>query len=601
MKAERLLELYERVADAPDAVEKLRRFVLDLAVRGKLVEQDAGEEPASELLKRIAAEKARLVKAGEIKRADANDAEVSEPPYIIPDGWEWSTISTLAYVEMGQSPPSEHYNQEGNGVPFFQGKTDFGPRHPTPRYWCTQPTKMAKPGDILISVRAPVGPTNVAAESCCIGRGLAALRPYTGLDREFMLRALTAFEAELEAMGFGTTFVAINKKQLTQFPFPLPPLAEQRRIVAKVEELMALLDRLEETRKAREATRDRLTAASLSRLTAAPSVQGNEEDAADETANSDSDANAFRTHAQFALDALPSLTTRPDQIKPLRQAILDLAVRGKLVEQDPRDEPAAYQLERIEECRLLESKGARSVEDVRTSSVDHDGAELPTGWASVCLEDVSVSMRYGTSIKCGHDSSQIPVLRIPNVSSGKISLDDMKFGPLEERDRRALALQAGDLLLIRSNGSLEIVGRAAVVTERAEGMSFAGYLVRLKTLREQVNTQYVWLALQSRSVRIQIELPIRSAVGLKNINLTEFGRLSFWLPPLAEQHRIVAKVDELMSLCDQLEASLEASDQTRASLLDAVLREALSGAETADEQGHEEAKPPMPKARSAVA
>ena len=324
MSADRLLAFYERIADAPDAITHLRRFILDLAVRGKLVEQDPNDEPVSELLKRIAAGKARLVKAGEIKKAVVNPIDLNDAPFHLPLDWIWSTVGELMHVEMGQSPPSEHYNQSGEGLPFYQGKTDFGPRHPSPRYWCTQPKKLALPGDILISVRAPVGPTNLTEIKCCIGRGLAALKPYAGAETDFALMSLRAFEPSIAAMGFGSTFVAINKRQLALFPFPLPPLAEQRRIVAKVDELMALCDQLEAARAEREATRDRLSTASLARLNVP-----------------DPDTDTFRNHAAFAFENLAPLTTRLDQIKALRQTILNLAVRGKLVDQDPNDEPAS--------------------------------------------------------------------------------------------------------------------------------------------------------------------------------------------------------------------------------------------------------------------
>ena len=322
MNADRLLALYDRVADAPDAVSRLRRFVLDLAVRGKLVEQDPADEPASELLKRMADQKARLNKVRTTVRRKAPDSDLRIPPFGIPPTWEWSVIESVAQLEMGQSPRSEHYNKIGNGLAFFQGKADFGTRHPTPRYWCTKPKKIAECGDILMSIRAPVGPTNVADQRCCIGRGLVALRPFEGLNREFMLLTLNCFQSDLASQGFGTTFQAITKKQLIRYGFPVPPLAEQHRIFAKVDELMRLCDQLEEAGTAREDIRDRLTNASLTRLV-----------------TPDIDAPTFRSHARFAVDALPALTVRADQVKHLRQTILNLAVRGKLVEQDPADEP----------------------------------------------------------------------------------------------------------------------------------------------------------------------------------------------------------------------------------------------------------------------
>ncbi|MFC7694155.1 hypothetical protein ACFQY5_36125 [Paeniroseomonas aquatica] len=172
----------------------------------------------------------------------------------------------------------------------------------------------------------------------------------------------------------------------------------------------------------------------------------------------------------------------------------------------------------------------------------------------------------------------VAVLRIPNVSSGVVQISDLKYGPLSESEARDLSLASGDLLLIRSNGSLDIVGRSAVVPDEAVGMAFAGYLIRVRLDTQMAVSEYVRRALSSSEVRDQIEGPIRSAVGLKNINLTEFSRLAFRLPPLAEQHRIVAKVNALMTLCDRLEASLTAAAAARTSLLEATLRDAIAPA-----------------------
>ncbi len=170
---------------------------------------------------------------------------------------------------MGQSPSSQFYNQNGDGLPFYQGKADFGDRFPTVRYWCTKPTKLADKGDVLLSVRAPIGPTNVATERCCIGRGLAALRPLAGMSTEYLLWTLRAFEEQLDGLGTGTTFKAVSRKLLEPFPLPLPPLAEQHRIVAKVDELMDLIDRLEQHLVTKEATQGDFAAAFARRVEAA--------------------------------------------------------------------------------------------------------------------------------------------------------------------------------------------------------------------------------------------------------------------------------------------------------------------------------------------
>jgi type I restriction enzyme S subunit len=156
----------------------------------------------------------------------------------LPDGWERVSLSQISELIMGQSPPGSTYNTEGVGIPFFQGKTDFTEKSPIVRIWCTQPKKFAKSGDILISVRAPVGPTNIADRDCSIGRGLAAIRPKNGIPTEFILYYLKFKEPELALSGKGSTFTAIKKEDLTNLLIPLPPLPEQHRIVARVEALL---------------------------------------------------------------------------------------------------------------------------------------------------------------------------------------------------------------------------------------------------------------------------------------------------------------------------------------------------------------------------
>lgn len=169
----------------------------------------------------------------------------------LPKGWEIVKIIDIADILMGQSPPSETYNDEGIGLPFFQGKAEFTELYPIVRKWCNVSTKIAEPNDILMSVRAPVGSTNIANVQCCIGRGLAAIRYaecYKYLFYHFRLIA-----NELDKKGTGTTFRAISGDILKNTEIPLPPLAEQHRIVAKIEELFSRLDKGVESLKAAQA------------------------------------------------------------------------------------------------------------------------------------------------------------------------------------------------------------------------------------------------------------------------------------------------------------------------------------------------------------
>lgn len=161
----------------------------------------------------------------------------------LPNGWHWTKLGEVCEIIAGQSPPGETYRKQPEGLPFFQGKADFGLRHPIARTWCASPSKIAQEGDILISVRAPVGPTNVADVTCCIGRGLAAIRPKPEADRDFILAALKYYEPDLAKKGSGSTFAAINRNDLAVLPLPLPPLPEQERIAAILTEQMAAVEK----------------------------------------------------------------------------------------------------------------------------------------------------------------------------------------------------------------------------------------------------------------------------------------------------------------------------------------------------------------------
>lgn len=168
-------------------------------------------------------------------------------------------LEEICAINMGQSPDSSTYNEDGNGLPFFQGNADFGEIYPAVRMWCSEPTKIAREKDILISVRAPIGALNIANCECCIGRGLAALAVNEDIcAQEYLWHALSGKVDELNSKGTGSTFKAINKKTLSETEIPLPPIDEQRKIAAvldKVSDLIAKrqqqLDKLDEMIKAR--------------------------------------------------------------------------------------------------------------------------------------------------------------------------------------------------------------------------------------------------------------------------------------------------------------------------------------------------------------
>lgn len=246
MTSGEFINVFDTIAEAPGGIERLRELVLQLAVQGRLVRQDSGDEPAPVLLNRVVEENAAIAKKKTRTRSSSlSSVSEDEIGFKVPKSWIWVRLGRLCCLEMGQSPPSQFYNRSGEGMPFYQGKADFGDRFPTVRYWCTKPKKLAEKGDVLLSVRAPIGPTNIATERCCIGRGLAALRPLAGVPTEYLLWTLRAFEGQLNDLGTGTTFSAVSRKLLEPFPLPFAPLGEQHRIVAKVNALMGLINELE--------------------------------------------------------------------------------------------------------------------------------------------------------------------------------------------------------------------------------------------------------------------------------------------------------------------------------------------------------------------
>jgi type I restriction enzyme S subunit len=299
MKPERLLELYERISEAPDAIARLRRFVLDLAMRGKLVEQDPADEPASVLLKSITSKKSP---GRSFTKAD------TVPSYDLPGNWLWISFGDVHHLVRGVTYSKSDVSESPRPgfVPILRAN-NIGPSltHDDPvfvRSARVSPDQYLRRGDYMIALSS--GSKNLVGKAALVPDNLEeAFGGFCGAIRvhDFRLVAFVGvfLRSDLyrESISAGSRGIGINNLKmevLAGLLFPLPPLAEQHRIVAKVDELMALCDRLEEARKTREETRDRLTAASLARLTAP------------ETTDQD-----FPTHARFALDTLPASRTAP--------------------------------------------------------------------------------------------------------------------------------------------------------------------------------------------------------------------------------------------------------------------------------------------------
>ena len=273
MNSERLLEVYEKISEVPDAIARLRRFVLDLAVRGKLVEQNTGDEPASQLLSRMSAQRSELERAKAIKKVKLTG--VSAPADLIPANWIWTQLGSVGDWGSGSTPQRGNSEFYGGGLSWLKsGELGDNLNLAGSEETITEKAiskcsfRLNKPGDVLIAMYgATIGKLAILAEEAVTNQAVCGCTPFTGLLNRYLFLFLLANREAFHASSEGGAQPNISKVKIVNTAFPLPPTEEQHRIIAKVDELMALCDRLEEARKTREETRDKLTAA-VARLAA---------------------------------------------------------------------------------------------------------------------------------------------------------------------------------------------------------------------------------------------------------------------------------------------------------------------------------------------
>lgn len=574
MNAERLLAHYERIADAPDAIPQLRQFSLDLAIRGKLVPQDPNDEPASELLKRIEKE------TGSKPRGASTD---DSWPCRLPEGWIWTRLGRLVvHSDAGWSPKTEDHPRNGDEWGILKVSAvswdQFRPWENKQVLRGTVPRLQAqvKRGDFLISrantaeliARAVIVeevPINLMmsdkivrlylAKSCDC-RFVRIVNNYANFARAHYVR---------HASGVSPSMKNVSRDVIMDLPFPLAPFAEQRRIVAKVEELMALCDRLESRRAGREAVRDQLAAASLARLNA-----------------SDPDPTTFANHARCALDALPALSTRPDQIKQLRQTIRNLAVRGRLVPQDPRDGSASELLREISNTRKMLYSEKKIPKPKELPSIDELDLPFspPRGWVWSMLGQLCYQVSDGPHFSPRYVSPEqgVPFLSTRNIRPNGFDLSTVKYVSRADHEEFCKRIRPEKDDIIYTKGGTTGIAK---VNDLNFEFSVWVHLAVLRIEKKLLCPRFVEIALNSPHCYEQSQ---RYTQGTSNfdLGLTRMIKITVPLPPLAEQYRIVAKVDELMALCDQLEASLTNGDNMRHRLLNALLHEALTPAVNQD-------------------
>ncbi len=458
----RLPDHLDLIAGAPDGIRKLRGLILELAVRGKLVPQDPSDEPASELLRRIARERAQLEAEGTCKRSKPMPTVgESEQPFALPEGWAWSRIGELSSVVRGvsydKSQASE--NRLSGYLPLLRAhnidqRLNFDDLVYLPAKLISE-DQFIRRGDIVIAMSSGsanlVGKAAQADNDVDFGFGAfcGLIRAHSAeLHRHFGLFFQTPlYRNRVAGHGKGIGINNLQKGALLALECPVPPLAEQHRIVAKVDELMALCDRLEAEQADAAAAHARLVETLLGTLTQSA-------DAAELAANWQRLAEHFDT-----------LFTTEASIDALKQTILQLAVMGKLVPQDARDEPASELLKRIAKERARLEAGTTRKKNGITPPVSEgeQPLDLPDGWQWSRIGELASVVR-GVSYDKSQSSENrlsgyLPLLRGNNINQ-RLNFDDLVFVP-EHLVSDEQHIRRGDIVIAMSSGSAHLVGKAA--------------------------------------------------------------------------------------------------------------------------------------------
>lgn len=540
MKLETFFEKFDQFADAPDAVAKMRELVLELAVQGKLVAQSRNDEPALKQLERIAAKKSKAGRVARVKagRSGSPAPEVTETH--VPDGWEKASLAELVTVLNGRAYSKDELLAAGTAV--LRVGNLFTSKHWYYSDLELQPDKYCDKGDLIFAWSASFGPFIWSGPKVIYHYHIWKLELHSEADlhKGYLYWFLQNKTQEIKRAGHGVSMLHMTKEKMEKLEVMLPPLAEQKRIVAKVDELMALCDRLEAQQQERETRHAALARASLGRFADAPTP-----------------ANLhFLFHPSYAI-------TPAD----LRKSILTLAVQGKLVPQDPNDVPAEELLKRIsaEQERLVKARQIRRLETAPLTE-DEEPFVIPSSWAWTRLGQIG---DWGSGSTPPRGNHELYGGSVPWLKSGELNDNRTLAGSEETVTELAMKTcsfrlnKPGDVLLAMYGAT---IGKAAILAEAA----VTNQAVCACTPFPGVLNIFLFDYLLSQRDAFHAA----SEGGAQpNISKVKIVGYPFPLPPLAEQRRIVAKVDQLMALVDQLEAQLTASAATAGKLMEAVVAE----------------------------
>lgn len=566
-------ELLEKHFDtafaSPDGIKKLRELILTLAMQGKLVPQDPNEQPASELLQEIEAEKQRLVKEGKIKKPQPLLLVTEEEkPYALPQGWEWVKLGTLASYKYGKTPPSKnpiYWMSEDGGFPWIS-ISDLPIRG-----YVAETAKAVSAeavssvfkyepipaGSLLMSFKLSIGKTAITEVDAYHNEAIIS---FIGLGQGlkfwlFWVLYPVANSGKSKKAIKGST---LNSESIGDLLVPLPPSAEQHRIVAKIDELMARCDELEKLRTAQQGARVTVHAAAIKQLL-----------------NIAEPDQHLRAQA-FLAEHFGELYTVKENVAELRKAILQLAVMGKLVPQDPNEQPASKLLEKIEAAkqRLRKAGKIKIPKSLPQVTEEEQLYTLPQGWEWVRFGEMGYVIGGGTPSKSNP--------RLWNGSIPWVSPKDMKSDYIvDSQDHIATdALYKSPVKLIPESSLLMVVRGMILAHSFPTALTKTEVTINqdMKALCSYVEGMQEYLLTFTRGMKSKfLSLVEYSTHGTCRIDSEKLLMSVVALPPKQEQERILRRVDILMVMCDELEKRVEETRACQIKLLDALVHTRSKG------------------------
>ncbi|MEI6332992.1 MAG: restriction endonuclease subunit S [Methylococcaceae bacterium] len=544
-------------------IKKLRELILELAVRGKLVPQDANDEPASDLLKRIQVEKVKLIAEGKIKKSKPL-AEIRdyEKPFDLPHGWDWVRLGRIGNWGAGSTPLRSISSYYGGETPWFKSGELTADFIDTSEETITDlalkecSLRLNQPGDVLIAMYgATIGKTAILKVPGTTNQAVCACTPNTGIFNRYLLVLLKGMKSNFIGQGAGGAQPNISREKIIATIVAIPSTEEQHRIVAKVDELMALCDQLENQHSNAVEAHEKLVSYLLGTLTQSQSAED------------------FNTNWQRIAAHFDTLFNSETSIDALKQTLLQLAVMGKLVPQDPNDEPASELLKRIqaEKAKLIAEGKIKKSKPLAAITEEEKPFDLPLGWQWAHFPELGEFGRGKSKHRPRNDPKLFNPGIYPLVQTGEVA---RAINVISEYHSKY-----SDVGLAQSKmwpvGTLCITIAANIADSALLGFDacFPDSIVGFVPCDPLNDTKYLLAFMKTARENL---LKFAPATAQKNINLEILESVLIPLPPLKEISRIVAKVDELMAICDQLKSRLTEANQLQQKLADVLVEQATA-------------------------